>query len=87
MSISWRLPPLDKRLVAEALSLAFHPVHVSDGGAIHVLVRMAGGNRTAVRRAIRTVGTKLTGEPSHVGDRALDLLRHALNDMNDRESA
>jgi hypothetical protein len=84
------LPPpaqLDKKLVAEAVSLALHPVHVSDVAATHVLVGLAAGNRTAVRRAIRMVALKLNGEPSHVGQRALDLLRNTLDHVNGQESA
>lgn len=79
--------PLDRQLVAEAVSLALHPVHVSDVGAIQLLVGLADGNRTAMRRAIRIVGLKLDGEPSHVGQRALDLLRHALDHVKRQETA
>jgi hypothetical protein len=78
---------LDKRLVGEAVALALHPANVSDIGATHALSRLAEGNRSAIERAIGSVASKLHGEPSHVGQRALDFLRHTLDDLDGQESA
>ena len=74
-----RLARLDKRLVAEALSLSLHPSDVSDTAAVRTLGRLADGNRTAIERAIGSVALKLDGEPSQVGERALALLRDTLD--------
>ena len=73
---------LDKRLAAEAVALALHPARVTPFTAIRALGRLARGNRTAIQRAIARVALQLDGEPSHVGERALEFLRQALDEAN-----
>lgn len=79
-----RLPApaqLDRRLVGKALALSLHPANGGDIAAILALGRLAAGNRIALERAIGSVALSLDGGPSDVGERALDFLRHALDDV------
>jgi hypothetical protein len=73
---------LDDRLVAEAIAIALHPATSKTPSAVGALAQMAEGNRTALERAMARVGKRLRASPSHVGERALELLRRALDSID-----
>lgn len=68
---------LDQRLTARALALALAP-DFRPGAAADVLATLAGGNRTALERALGRLGDRAPGRQSPVCQRAAVALRLAL---------
>jgi hypothetical protein len=80
-----RSPRLDERLVRAAVAWSLHPVTAFEEAADE-LVALAGGNRSAVERALRRVAASRTTSPGRrspepvntTGGRAAAVLRLAL---------
>lgn len=76
---------LADRLVAGAVVSAMDPATAPEAG-VTALVRISGGNRLALRRAIQRVERSHWARPSRIAAAAIETLRRALAVLDAREA-